>query len=79
MQADDLRRWIESRRAADEHGRPAARLAEPAESWRQALSLIALVGRMVGWPVPPDEVRRREDSIAGQAWMKLRAGYRRRS
>jgi hypothetical protein len=75
MQADELRRWVDARRATDEQERRTARPAGPAKSWQQALSLIALVGRMVGWPVPPDEVRRREDSSAGQAWTKLRAGY----
>lgn len=78
MQPDDLRRWVEARRATDERGRRETRPAGPVESWQQALSLIALVGRMVGWPVAPDEVRRREDSSAGQAWMRLRAGYGRR-
>jgi hypothetical protein len=73
MHPDDVRRWVEARRFVEEHDRRAAESMEPEVSWRQALSLFALVGRMIGWPVAPDEIRRRENASAEQAWMRLRA------
>jgi len=77
MRAEDVRRWMEARRAVEElERRSAGPPPDPAVSWRQALSLFALVGRMVGWPVEPDGIRQREDASAVEAWTKLRAGYR---
>jgi hypothetical protein len=74
MQRDEVRRWIESRRMVDEFDRCHAHSApDPARCWQQSLSLIALVGEMIGWPVPPDDIRRRDDEIAAVAWRKLRA------
>jgi hypothetical protein len=77
MRPEDLRRWVEGHRAAEEAGRAAddGRLVEPRVSWEQALSLLALVGRSIGWPVPPDEVRQREDERAASAWRRVRAVY----
>jgi hypothetical protein len=43
------------------------------------LALFALMGRLVGWTVEPDEIRRREDRSAAPAWMRLREAYRRRA
>ena len=77
MRADELRRWAASRRSAEEHEFEASQPApDPETSWRQALSLFALLGRMVGWPVPPDAVRSREDAQAFDAWTRLRRAYR---
>jgi hypothetical protein len=79
MQTEDIRRWIEARRFVEEHEQRSAVPEAPETSWRRALSLFALVGRMIGWPVPPDDIRRREDTTAQQAWMRLRDAYGRRS
>jgi len=80
MQAEDLRRWVEARRFVEEHQRRPATPKEPEVSWRQALSLFALVGRLIGWPVDPDDIRRREDASAEQTWVRLRiAGTRPRA
>ena len=80
MRGDDVRRWVDARRAVEECERRAgAAPPDPAVAWRQALSLIALVGRMVGWPVESDHIRRREDALAAEAWTRLRAGYKRRA
>jgi hypothetical protein len=77
MLARDVREWIEARRALEAHEhRSAAPALPPDVSWRQALSLLALVDRMIGWPVPPDAVRQREDAVAADAWRRLRGGFR---
>jgi len=73
-----LRQWVEDHRAAAEaaqaaHASPPP--VDPALSWRQALSLLALLGRSVGWPVAPDEVRRRGEEQAASAWGRLHAAY----
>jgi hypothetical protein len=80
MKSEDLRRWVEGHRAAEQAGQAAddGRPVEPPVSWAQALSLLALLGRSIGWPVPPDEVRRREDEQAALAWERLRRTYRNR-
>jgi hypothetical protein len=79
MRAGDVRRWIEDRRVAESRALATTGQAPDAlTSFRQALSLLALLGRMVGWPVPPDAIREREDVAAGDAWAALRAGYRHR-
>lgn len=79
MRAEDVRRWVNAHRAAASHEHLFAGTApSPEVSWRQALSLIALVGRMVGWPVEPDAIRRREDESAAQTWLRLRAACGRR-
>ena len=80
MRAEDVRRWADNWRAAEERSRRSGEPAlEPAVAWRQALSLFALVGRLVGWPVEPDQIRRREYAAAAETWTRLRAAYRRRA
>ena len=77
MLARDVREWIGARQALEALERRSAAPAPPPDvSWRQALSLLALVDRMIGWPVPPDAVRRREDAVAADAWRRLRTRYR---
>lgn len=69
----DLRRWIEDQRAAQEREREQARGGAFArDPVRAALDLIAVAGRLHGWPIPPDAVRRREDEIARERWARLR-------
>jgi len=74
MRAGELRRWVEARRSVEEFERSAAAAGiPPGRAWEQALSLFALLGTMVGWPVAPDDVRRREEAAATDAWQRLRA------
>lgn len=80
MQAEQVRRWLEDKRAGEARGRTSdVALPEPPAAWRQASALIAMLRSFAGWPVPPDEVRLREDAAAADAWMRLRAAYRRRA
>jgi hypothetical protein len=37
------------------------------------LALIALAGRLHGWPVPEDAIDRRDESLARERWDRLRA------
>lgn len=70
---ENLRRWVEDKRAAEVREREAARGGSFArDPVRAALDLIAIAGRLHGWPIPPDAVRRREDEIARERWSRLR-------
>jgi hypothetical protein len=42
-----------------------------------ALALVALAGRLHGWPPPEDPVSRREDLEGYRRWARLRAALRR--
>lgn len=70
---DDLRRWVEDRRAAGERELQEAREGRSArDSIGAALDLIDLAGRLHGWPIPEDPVRRRESALARARWARLR-------
>ena len=70
--------WIEARRAAArrEAGEEHALGPRPAWAIRGALALVALTGRLHGWPVPETEVDRREADLAHESWVRLRARLR---
>lgn len=74
MSNDDLRRWMNDRRAMAVVERREARSAppEPGTAIAFALALVALSGRLHGWPVPDDPVSAREDDLARASWAKLR-------
>ncbi|MBN2494893.1 MAG: hypothetical protein JXR96_09915 [Deltaproteobacteria bacterium] len=78
MSQDEIKRWIASRRAAARREREElSRTAPlPEDSIRQALALIALVGRQLGWPLPDDPVGRAEDELAWDTWARLRERLR---
>jgi len=75
MRPDDLRRWIDGRVAAEQRERAEARVAGPApvSAISQALGLIALAGRLHGWPLPVDAVSRREAEAVHAQWIRLRS------
>jgi hypothetical protein len=56
MQTEDLRRQVETRRFVEEYERRSAVPEEPETSWQRTLSLFALLGRMIGWPVAPNDM-----------------------
>jgi hypothetical protein len=76
----DLRRWVDDRRAVAqrEQAQLAATWGEPAQAIAAALSLIALVGRLHGWPPPADPVSEREDQAMWDRFARLRARFVRR-
>jgi hypothetical protein len=74
MSKDDLRRWINDRRAAAALERSEEGSAPPASASAvaAALALVALFGRLHGWPSPDDPVSEREDEHARANWARLR-------
>jgi len=78
MDPHELRRWVASRRAAEEREREELRAQgpDPAFAIRSALALADLAESLHGWPVPEDEVSRREDEQARDDWMRVRAAMR---
>jgi hypothetical protein len=77
MIAEDLLRWVESRRAAEERERMETRNAGPssAEAIQGALALVALTVRLHGWPPLEDPVTLREDAQARERWARVRAYF----
>ena len=66
------------RQAAEAREREEARErgSSPGSAMAVALALIALAGRLHGWPLPEDEATRRDDLRAYQAWARLRTALR---
>lgn len=82
MRPEDLRRWIADRRATEARERQEQRQTgpSPATAIAEALALIALAGRLHGWPPPEDPVGQQEDAAGYRQWDRLRAalGHRAR-
>jgi hypothetical protein len=76
---DELRRWVRSRRAAEERELSEARatVRPPGEALRAALSLVALARARHGWPLPADPHDEEEDMLAYDRWARLRRLARR--
>jgi hypothetical protein len=76
----DLRRWVDNRRAVArlEQAHLTDAWGPPAQAIAAALSLIALEGRLHGWPPPPDPVTDREDHAMWERFARLRARFVRR-
>jgi hypothetical protein len=77
MEQADLRRWVDNRRAVArvEQTHLADAWGPPAQAIAAALSLIALEGRLRGWPPPPDPVADREDEAMWERFARLRARH----
>ena len=75
MLREDLRRWVEGHRAAEQRQRDEAMKAgpRPEAAIASALALVALTGRLHGWPVPQSEADRRDDAAVRATWDRLRA------
>jgi hypothetical protein len=73
MRPEDVRRWIEARRAAAAFERDELRRhALVADPIGASLALTALLGRLHGFPLPPDAVTEREDLERYERWARLR-------
>jgi len=74
VDASPLRRWVEDRRAAESRERAERRSAgaSSAETIAQALALVALYGRLHGWPAREDEISCREDLQMYERWHRLK-------
>lgn len=77
MEPEDLRRWVASRRAAEEREKEELRRIgpRPEEAIRGALGLVDLAGYLHGWPLPEDPVTVREDAEVREIWARVRAHY----
>jgi hypothetical protein len=78
VNADAVKAWIASRRLAEQREWKDRR-SDPISSQTaiaSALALIALDGRLHGWP-REDEVSEREDNLARQCWDRVRDALRR--
>jgi hypothetical protein len=66
---------VAARRAAEARERREQRQGSPAAdaAIAGALALIALAGRLHGWPPPEDPVSGREDLEGYRRWARLRA------
>jgi hypothetical protein len=75
MRREDARRWVAGYRAAQDRERHEAMATGPevGAAVASALALIALGGRLHGWPIPDDEIDRREDALVRERWDRLRA------
>lgn len=79
MTAALIEQWIASRRAAEARERRELRAVgapDPREATRQGLAVIALAGRLHGWPAPADPVSEREAAAAREQWTRLHAALR---
>lgn len=74
MDAASVRAWVASRRAAAEREREEERSARLSveSAVAAALALIALDGRLHGWPRADDRTGRSEDLHAWAQWARLR-------
>jgi hypothetical protein len=79
MDSSRLRRWVDDKRAVEARERGEARSGEASggDAIAQALALVALYGRLHGWPPDEDEVSRREDAQMYGRWHRLRIALRR--
>lgn len=79
MTATLIDQWIASRRAAEARERRELRAVgapDPREATRQGLAVIALAGRLHGWPAPEDPVSEREAAAAREQWSRLHTALR---
>ena len=77
MEPQDLRRWVEGRRATEERERAEQRERGVDREWavRSSLALNALFASLHGWPPPEDQVTAREDEQVRESWARVRAFY----
>lgn len=69
---------MEARRATEEREREEQRERGADREWavRSALALVALSGRLHGWPHPEDPVSRREHALTQESWLRVRSHFR---
>ena len=78
MNPDDLRRFVENHRAAQERERQErrGRPMSTADAWAAAMALLRFDEQMNGDPFQRhDPVEEREDREMYETWAKLRAGW----
>jgi hypothetical protein len=78
VRPEDLRRWTVARGTAEARERLEQRRAGPAPAGAiaAALALVALAGRLTGWPPADDLASQREDAEGYRQWSRLRPALR---
>lgn len=66
------KRAVEARERSERRGA----VASPQDAIAQALALVALFGRLHGWPANEDAVSRREDAQMYDRWHRLQSALR---
>jgi hypothetical protein len=81
MEPDDLVRFVDDRRAvARREAEESAREGDGSvDAVTSALALLAVYGRLHGWPPADDPVSDAEDAAVRDRFDRLRQWYRRRS
>jgi hypothetical protein len=74
VEADELRRWAEQRALGAKRELSELRNAAPPpeEAFETGLRMIALAGRLHGWPLPEDEREVQEELEVFHRWARLR-------
>jgi hypothetical protein len=72
-----LRQWVENQRAVAqlEHRNLATNWGSAERSITACLALVALYGRLHGWPAPRNPVDDREDLIVWERFSRLKQPY----
>jgi len=68
---------VQDKRAVEARERAESRSAAASspDAIPQALALVALYGRLHGWPPSEDDVTRREDAQMYERWHRLRIAF----
>ena len=74
MDREDIRRWVRQRELAAQREQDELRAGNPApgEVFERGLRMIALAGRLHGWPLPEDPLDVEQDREAYLRWARLR-------
>ncbi len=74
VDAARVRRWVADKREVEarEHAERRSAGVSSQEAISQALALVALYGRLHGWPAREDEVSTREDAQMYDRWHRLK-------
>lgn len=79
LSRENLRCWVEQRRAAAELERREARVrGYHPNPIAAGIELMALAQHLLGWPIPEDATRRRENEQKWESWARLRQALGRR-
>ena len=70
----DLRRWVDDWKAVEavERDEAAREKISASKAVAEALELLNFAARLHGWPLPVDEIDRRDVELARERWVALK-------